>query len=268
MMQTSFVSADSLRAGTLVRYAEVHERLGSTNDRAAEIARDLQVELPAVVVARQQTAGRGRAAKVWWAGDGALTFSILLEPAAFGIGTAGWPQLSLTTAVAVRDALQPEVTPSLRVKWPNDVMLRDRKVSGILIESPGGAPPATNCLIIGVGINVNNSWRDAPADAGECGIALCDVSGRQHELTSVLTRFLHRLPDRFRQLAAGDASLPQLWQQLCWLKGQTICIASGNRRQEGLCHGISPSGALAVAHRGSVEHFYGGSVVATSRSSL
>jgi len=99
-MPDAYLDADEIRASTFIRHVEIHETLGSTNDRAAELARDADIELPALVAARHQTAGRGRGSNTWWSDDGALTFSIILDPTAFGISAAKWPQLSLTTAVA------------------------------------------------------------------------------------------------------------------------------------------------------------------------
>src|SRR4051812_27424986 len=108
---TPFLNADEIRAAMFIRRVEIHFALGSTNDRATELARDSNIELPALVVARLQTAGRGRGKNVWWSADGALAFSVLLDPAALELGTENWPQLSLTTAVAVCDALADETNP-------------------------------------------------------------------------------------------------------------------------------------------------------------
>ena len=92
-----FLDADEIRAATSVRYVEIHDTLGSTNVRALELARNAEIELPALVAARIQTAGKGRGRNTWWAADGALTFSLLLDPATTGIAPAKWPQLSLVT---------------------------------------------------------------------------------------------------------------------------------------------------------------------------
>ena len=117
-MPDAYLDADAIRAATFVRHVEIHDTLGSTNDRAAELARDADIELPALVAARHQTAGRGRGKNTWWSADGALTFSVLLEPAALGISTANWPQLSLATAVAVCDALSSELNPQSAIRNP------------------------------------------------------------------------------------------------------------------------------------------------------
>jgi hypothetical protein len=99
-MPEVYLDADEIRRTTFIRHVEIHDTLRSTNDRAAELARDPDIQLPALIAARQQTAGRGRGSNTWWSADGALTLSIVLDPAAFGIGMANWPQLSLATAVA------------------------------------------------------------------------------------------------------------------------------------------------------------------------
>jgi BirA family biotin operon repressor/biotin-[acetyl-CoA-carboxylase] ligase len=103
------IDADQLRATTFVRHVEIHDTLGSTNDRAAELIGRADIELPALVIARHQTAGKGRGRNSWWSADGALTFSLVIDAATTGVTPASWPQLSLATAVAVCDALMHEI---------------------------------------------------------------------------------------------------------------------------------------------------------------
>ena len=288
-MGDAFLDADRIRAASFVRHVEIHEALGSTNDRAAGLARDPHVELPALVVAKRQTAGRGRGPNAWWSADGALTFSVLLEPGELGIRTVNWPQLSLATAVAVCDALAHElaagaqragassppvgdgdgvgddparcnVKSRLGIKWPNDVMLDGGKVCGILIESPGGAAPAKDRLIVGIGINVNNSWRSAPQSAGEAGVALCDNTSRIHDVQQVLMRTLQAMRERIDQLAVDDTHLPTAWQRLCWLTGQSIEAESNGSRIDGICLGIDTDGTLLVENDFGTQRIRSGSV--------
>jgi BirA family biotin operon repressor/biotin-[acetyl-CoA-carboxylase] ligase len=254
--------ADELRCHTFVRHVEIHDTLGSTNVRAAELARALSNdELPALVVARLQSSGRGRGRNVWWSADGALTFSLLYDPHATGIVTANWPQVSLAAAVAVCDALRKEVpTSTIGIKWPNDVLIDGGKVCGILIESPGGAAPAKDRLIIGVGINVNNSWRDAPKDAGGNGVAICDLTGRQHALAPLLNAVLIAFANRVRQLQSGDRELIQSWQLLNLLAGASVVIESDGRRIEGECREIAYDGAIVIDTLFGQQRIYSGSV--------
>jgi hypothetical protein len=89
-----------------VRHVEIHDEFPSTNDRAMQLTLFAALETPALIVARRQLAGRGRGGHSWWSSDGALTFSLVLEPAAWDIAVAQWPGLSLTAAVAVCDAFE------------------------------------------------------------------------------------------------------------------------------------------------------------------
>lgn len=273
-MADPFLDPAQIRATTFIRHAEVHDELGSTNDRATELARDLNVKLPALVVARQQTAGRGRGENSWWSADGALTFSVLLEPAEFGINTAAWPHLSLTTAVALCDALALEIPPPqtsqfptrtrppspIAIKWPNDIFLNDAKIAGILIESPGGPAPAKDRLVIGIGINVNNSRHLAPRGAVPNGIALCDFTKEQHDLQQALINLLNALHKRIEHLAANDPGLPASWQQLSWLTKQNVEVAAGSGLVSGTCLGIDFDGALLVDDGATTHRVFSGTI--------
>src|SRR5262249_23143983 len=150
------------------------------------------------------------------------------------VSAANWPQLSLATAVAICDALALELNPKseirnpksatrLAIKWPNDIILDGAKLAGILIESPGGRVPAKARLIIGVGINVNNSWREPEATAAGLArhrekpvgaITLCDATSHQHDTKQMLVSILRALETRITQLANNDQQLPAAWQQL------------------------------------------------------
>jgi BirA family biotin operon repressor/biotin-[acetyl-CoA-carboxylase] ligase len=279
-MPDAYLDADEIRRASFIRHVEIHDTLGSTNDRAAELARDPQIELPALVATRLQTAGRGRGSNKWVSAEGALTFSVLLDPTKLGISAANWPRLSLATAVAVCDAISIELNITseragaspppfgvadaparsiskfhrLAIKWPNDVMLDGSKLCGILIESPGGAAPAKDRLIIGIGINVNNSWHDLPAarNLAQHGtkaanaIALCDVTGRAHALQQLLPEVLRALQTRITQLSLHDQQLPAAWKRLCWLTEQGVEVQSNGNSIAGVCLGIDNDGTLVV----------------------
>ncbi|MCC7473947.1 MAG: biotin--[acetyl-CoA-carboxylase] ligase [Pirellulales bacterium] len=267
------MSFEFAREFPFARYVEIHDELGSTNDRAAQLAPERDLELPALVLARRQTAGRGRGANRWWSAEGALTFSLLIEPARLGLNSAQWPQLSLATAVAVCDAISAECADSsceLRatIKWPNDVLLDGRKACGILIESPGGEAPAKDRLIIGIGVNVNNSWREAPADLATHTIALCDTTHREHDRLAVLSRLLLALELRIGQLASDSDELPREWQRACWLHNKQVCIQQEHREINGTCRGIDSQGALILKSPDALHRLFSGSVIAVQDSPL
>src|SRR5205823_9209981 len=138
----------------LVARIDYHESIGSTSDRAIEIGALDEAELPLLVLAERQTAGRGRGANRWWSADGALTFSLVLEAPRERLPPARWPQVALAAGIAVCEALQglaPRAEP--RVKWPNDVYLAGGKICGILCESIPGWRERPG---VGVGVNGNN----------------------------------------------------------------------------------------------------------------
>jgi BirA family biotin operon repressor/biotin-[acetyl-CoA-carboxylase] ligase len=273
-----FPDAAQLRAATFIRHVELHDQLGSTNERAAELAHETQIELPALVIARLQTAGKGRGRNQWWSAEGGLTFSLLIDAMQSGVVPANWPQLSLATAVAVCDALSielnDETTPTnsrlaprrswVGIKWPNDVLVDGGKVCGILIESPAAAAPAKNHLIVGIGINVNNSWRTAPKEAGSHGTALCDITGRQHQPQQILTNLLNAFAARVDQLRRGTPALVGAWQALDLLSGQIVSIQSDGHNIDGEARGIADDGALLVDTLFGQRRFYAGTVRVSS----
>jgi BirA family biotin operon repressor/biotin-[acetyl-CoA-carboxylase] ligase len=235
------------------------------------LAASVEIELPALIVADEQTAGRGRGKNSWWSAEGALTLSLLLEAGSFGVTPRGWPKVSLATAVAVCDVVgaasgeqgagSAALSESLcSIKWPNDVLVDGRKVGGILIESPGGCAPAKDRLVVGVGINVNNSWRDAPPEFGSEGTAICDVTDSRHSLVDVLRAFLCAFERRLIQLASGEPQLYQTWQRRSWLTGQNVTVDVAGRSMTGRCLGIAGDGALLVQTGIAIERIYSGSV--------
>lgn len=233
-----------LRAESFVAAVEIHDELNSTNDAAMQRAKSESVELPLLIVAKRQTAGRGRGKNIWWTSDGALTFSLLKELPPETIPRSRWPQVSLTAGLAVCEAIQ-QLRPGLHVglKWPNDVFVDDRKACGILIEVPPGQRPA---VVIGVGINVNNSFDTAPDELRETAISLCDVSNSRFNLNDVLVLVLQQLDFHLELLAGNTLELQQRWSRLCVLTGSEVEVAIGNEVCRGLCEGIDEAGALLL----------------------
>jgi BirA family transcriptional regulator, biotin operon repressor / biotin---[acetyl-CoA-carboxylase] ligase len=257
----SFAPRSSFVVPDFVRHVEIHDELPSTNDRAMQLTLFAALETPALIIARRQLAGRGRGRNPWWSADGALTFSVVLETAQWGITAADWPRLSLTTGVAVCDALREELPETaISIKWPNDILVDDRKVCGILLESPGGAAPAKDRLVVGIGINVNNSFEGAPREAGSRGTALCDVTGHSHDADAILVAFLHTFDQRLHQLGRNDPELPLAWQQFSWLTNKNVDVDTGGRTISGTCLGIADDGGLLVRTPLATERIYSGSV--------
>jgi len=147
------LSGDPVEAGLPPGYSLVHyDSIGSTNDEAKRLARE-GAETGTVVWALEQTAGRGRRGRTWVSPRGNLYTSLLLRPAC-PAGRAA--QLGFVAAVAIGGALA-ELLRSprgLSYKWPNDVLVNNRKVAGILLESEMTAADKLDFVVVGVGINL------------------------------------------------------------------------------------------------------------------
>ena len=248
-----------LPAETFVRAVEWHEEIGSTNDRAIAAAVAMKQTLPLLVVAGRQTAGRGRGGNRWWGAPGALMFSLALEGAALKLSTDRWPQVSLATALVVGDVIRQLVPAAdVQLKWPNDVYVAGRKACGILLEAPAAAPGR---IILGIGLNVNNSVSAAPPELRDTAVALCDIAGKELDLFDALLGVLHGLEDDLSRLAAGHLNLTERWQPYCLLEGRTVTIQQGREEITGRCDSIDANGGLLLHTTSGQKSVISGTVV-------
>lgn len=153
------------------------------------IARASELPEGAIATADHQTAGRGRLGRSWEDAPGlSLLCSVLLRPPA----TRKPPELSLVTAAATAETVEEHAGLPAQIKWPNDVILEDRKVAGILAEMRGDA------IVVGIGINVNQSLDQLPPNTRTPAASLKSVTGHEHEVESVLATLLERLSQRYQ----------------------------------------------------------------------
>ena len=249
-----------LRSSPHLAALEHHEQIGSTSDRALEIAHQDDASLPLLILADRQPGGRGRGSNQWWSAAGSLTFSLLLGARQMGIAGEKWPVLSLSTGLAVCEALE-QIAPGgdFGVKWPNDVYCAGRKLCGILIESPSAAQGR---IVVGIGLNVNNSLAAAPPEIQAAAISLVDYLQRPLDMTAVLLRLLTTLQDRWQQLGrTGFPPQAPQFRRRCILDGRTIQVSTGPRLLTGRCVGIDDSGSLILQTESGREEVASGSVV-------
>ena len=182
------------------------ETVGSTNDWAKDWIRTATAatETPFWVGAERQTAGRGRGDHTWAAWNGALTFSLIARWRDFRLTRRESAELSLRVADAVAETAR-EFAPSAEiwVKPPNDVYVRDRKLSGILIESPNA-----EFVVVGVGVNVGNRSTDAPEELRDRVVSLAELSDESTEsafdVDAVRTAFAIRVVRRMLRRSAEN----------------------------------------------------------------
>jgi BirA family biotin operon repressor/biotin-[acetyl-CoA-carboxylase] ligase len=257
---------DAVRAGVAgTRFTDIRWRrtTGSTNSDALDLARDGERE-GVVVVADFQTAGRGRRARTWVAPPGgSLLVSVLLRPPAPVAAAA-----TMTVAVALAEAVEEVAGVAAGLKWPNDLVVDDRKLAGILAEAdwPAGAnvsagwrePLAHDRVAVVVGAGLNVAWpADLPpelAEVADIATALNRLlpAGRRaadvDELRGrTLAAYLRRLDARYGELVAqGPASTLAAWRARSATLGRRVRVDLGADEVDGTAVGITDDGHLVV----------------------
>jgi BirA family transcriptional regulator, biotin operon repressor / biotin---[acetyl-CoA-carboxylase] ligase len=230
----------------------------STNRLAAELAQKMTTVRGAVVLAEQQTAGRGRRGRQWVSPFARnIYFSILWE---FDSGVAALEGLSLAVGVGVVRALAATGVNETMLKWPNDVLHNERKLAGILLEMTGDVSGRCQ-VVIGIGINVamanyknlisiDQPWTDANTAAGK-------IISRNMLASNLITQLLLLLTE-FE--AAGFGRFRNEWAALDCMRGKAITVHIGENTLHGIAAGVDVSGALAVDTALGRQWFHGGEV--------
>ena len=239
----------STRFGDVRWFAEV----GSTNSVLAELARAGAPE-GVVVGADHQTAGRGRLGRRWEAPPGSsLLFSVLLRP---HLPADRAPLLALLMAVAAAEACEEVAGVEPLLKWPNDLVVEDGKLGGILGESlPAAAGPA---VVIGTGLNVEAGHPLVPG-----AVALESLSGRRVERDALLVSVLCHLDARYRALDHPDGCerLLEDYRARSDTLGRHVLVQLSTTTVEGRAVDVTPAGHLVVASEGRRQVVVTGDVV-------
>ncbi|WP_312907330.1 biotin--[acetyl-CoA-carboxylase] ligase [Natronosalvus caseinilyticus] len=216
---------------------EYHETLASTNDRARELAGSGKTDV--VVVADEQTGGRGRLERVWDAPAGGVWLSIVCRPE---IPPARAPLYTLAAAVATAKAAR-EAGIDAAIKWPNDVIVPVgdegdyRKLAGVLTEMEGETDRVA-WLVVGIGVNANLEVADLPEGA----TSISDEAGAVDR-----RRFVQRVLETFDEYRSDlDAVIPT-WRELAATPGQRVRVDVAGTELVGRAVDVDEHGALTVA---------------------
>ena len=230
------LTLDGIGGGTLARrwgvpQVSLHESLGSTLDSIHELG-SRGAPSGSIVLAEVQTAGRGRDGRTWRSPAGGLWLGALLKPPESDVGV-----YSLRVGLVLADAIDELLgRPAARVKWPNDVVLADRKVAGILCEGRW-LGDTVQWLAIGIGCNVAN---EIPADVRDLATRLAD-----HRPGTTRLELCDRLVPALPRLGAGGLRLTDAevaaFAARDWLLGQEIRAPIAGRAA-----GLRSDGALLV----------------------
>ena len=240
----------------MLNYQTQHfETLDSTNKEVLRQAKSGAAE-GLVVVAKEQTDGKGRLVRTWFTIDYALAMSVLLRP---NINPADVPKLSLVTAVAVHEALSLFV-PQVGIKWPNDLLIDGKKVSGILTEMRC-KQSMVEAVVIGMGINISAPTQGWDESITAPAIDLSTASGKKIDKTVVLQAVLESLDTWYaRFLNEGFAPIHQAWWAAHIASGKMVSVYDGNTYIEGIAKALGEDGTLRLLVNGVEQSIIAGDV--------
>ena len=206
------------------------------------VARELAIQgAPegTIVVADEQTAGRGRLDRRWISPPGAtLALSVILHPT-----PVQFPRLSMVGALAVVQAI--EETTSLRptLKWPNDVLINGKKVSGLLVEG-SYTGHHLDFALLGIGVNVTLDVTQYP-EIAQTATSLALETGQPVSRETLLLSLLSALENYYLASAQGD-QVPQAWEQRLETLGRRVIVTTGTQAEEGIAEGVDEGGHLLL----------------------
>ncbi|MTH52142.1 biotin--[acetyl-CoA-carboxylase] ligase [Bacillus mangrovi] len=208
-----------------------------------------------VVIADEQTEGRGRLARVWYSPiHTGIWMSCILKPK---IPISQTPQLTLLAAVAIVQAIEETTGISPSIKWPNDILINGRKAVGILTELQAEAD-SVHSVIIGTGINVNQSPEDFPAGIQQIATSLKIEKGSEVSRAVLVQAILRNLEQLYTAyLSSGFRPVKLLWESYAISLGKTVIARTLQGTITGKAIGINDEGVLLLeTMNGSIEKIY------------
>ena len=233
---------------------EVLDLVDSTNSRLMKIQRNDFI--PMVCVTEQQSAGRGRRGRQWFSSHGSIIFSIRRR---FRATPAQMMGLSLAAGVAVVEALSSLGATDVGLKWPNDILWRNRKLAGLLVEM--GTTSGELRAVTGLGMNYTLPETYA-SDIGQPWANLSDtISSEMPDRNIVIGHLIGHLLSAFADFEKkGLAPFITRWEKFDLLKDQQINIYTNDKTITGIATGIAQDGALRVQTEGKETLFYAGEI--------
>lgn len=269
--RVSFLAAPDLLTATEIGYELDTEFCGtniaayrsvkSTNDIATQLAQSGAAE-GTIVVADEQTAGRGRLGRQWHSPPNTgIYLSIILRP---NFDAEKAPGLSIMTALALAETLKPICGDRMKIKWPNDVLISGLKVAGILTELTAEREKI-NFVVIGIGINAKTKRDQFPKDIRAIATSLTASGYPNIRRADLVRELLTNIENEYRLYCAEQLS-PSLDRLRAYssLLGRPIKLAFGQNIIEGIARDISSDGSLIVEKDGLLTSVVSGEVSVTS----
>jgi BirA family biotin operon repressor/biotin-[acetyl-CoA-carboxylase] ligase len=240
------------------RDIQVFDKTTSTNDVVEKLARD-GVKEGAVVFAEAQTKGRGRLGRKWISPPRkGLWFSVLLRP---DLRPQAVTQLTIMAATALVRAIQEQSGLWAEIKWPNDLLLRGKKVAGILTELSAELD-RVKWVVLGIGLNINLNAGEFAPELRPLATSLKIETGRTFDRAALAASILRELDTNYAKISGGDfESVANEWQERCATIGRNVTILIGDLRLQGRAESLDDDGALILrTQHGRVERVISGDV--------
>lgn len=253
---TDLARAFAARGAEPPASVECHPEIGSTNDRLKDLARRGAAEWT-IVLAERQTRGRGREGRAWVSPAGGLYLSVLLRPRFERISL-----LPLAAGVAVAETAA-EHGLDVTLKWPNDVLVGERKLAGILAEAASG-PAGTEWVVLGIGVNLTRGT--LPPDVAPRAAALGEGTPGTPDASAVTAAIVTRLRVWYDALGSAPGSVLAAWRAraVAWW-GEPVAVRTAEATLRGRLVDVDERGALLVEVEGQTRRLLSGEVVRLRR---
>jgi len=206
-----------------------------------------------IIIADEQTVGKGRKERVWFSPKGCIALSVILYP-----GVLYLPSLIMVASLAVVHSIEAVTGLKSQVKWPNDVVINGKKVCGILIESDVRGD-RVDFTIIGIGINVNFRLADFP-EIAPIATSLSDELGRNVSRLDMIRLLLVEIENLYLTLQAGG-SIYEEWRDSLVTLGRRVQVKVGKTTYEGIAESVAKDGSLLLRQQdGSLTKIVAGDV--------
>jgi len=220
-----------------------YPEIGSTNDEAFRLGIAGAPEGTAVI-ADSQTKGRGRLQRIWHSPPGSNIYtSILLRP---NFKPDQAPQISIAAGVAVAEILSQYCPGLVQLKWPNDVLLNKKKVSGILAQMKTSSE-GIDFVVLGIGINVNTGYNQLPPDIQSIATSLAIETGREIDRLELIISLYENIAKWYKELTQrGFGAIKEKWLNLAPMIGRKVQVIFSNEGVSGDAIGLDDDGSLII----------------------
>ncbi|OWZ83295.1 biotin--[acetyl-CoA-carboxylase] ligase [Natranaerobius trueperi] len=213
------------------------------------------VTSPHIVLAEQQTSGKGRLGRSWASFHGGIYFSLVINP---NCSMDEIPTLPLVIATAIARVFRNHLNIHAQIKWPNDVLVNDKKVSGILVEL-SGETDAPQKAIIGVGINANQTVENFPSELQDKVATLKKIKGKPIDRKVLLCKVLDEITILLNMLNENISDVLNIWKEFSCTLGKEITVKQvSSRNLAGYAIDIDERGALIIETKHGKEKILSG----------